>query len=908
MGLFGSKTKYFVASQIYNLAGELDNKPNYMSSLTVQSAMIGDDIAGRLVKGIMQGPGSSLRNFQKWMNRNYQELTPEADITVDNVADAASIAPYVPIPSGSPTGTEVIIINAMITDPDTQIWTEKYLLENHPDLLNKEWTIEQDDIVRDITISFADDTPDIVFTPTNWNKGARYVAVRYALKYPGTTGSDAWQGNNFGPYRSLTAAGMDKYYAFSVDPVGTQSFSLVRKETVRTTYNDLRPNDEVVTETSVPVTHDYSRTEWRWDEPMGFITGTNTPQIRRHKRRVFDEKAIKTRYSRTTEEFSDRVVTTIVEQDELVDAFRYNYWIQPITGETISDQRVYIYRIGSGTPQLDNLEVAVATQREFFPMLPLRIDNKFIDEPEYEDLYEITSKAYKKAFGSKIDMMIDELKDNDQIDDLDFAFMVFGVTINDKDRAAKAYMYEFLKGLIPLQNSSKAEHDGYTAYVQSQAEAGINYNHYNELQRRKLGWEEDLAVIEAPVVPTYPQPRRTNFVLDSKIPELQDYKITISWSYIQETLGAGRGRAGAKKGDYWFTKKPHDPMEVSPYQNFQDQNLVMSVLYNSSVFNNTKKIYLYHQTSKLTYRRLEIVGLEQSNYVYANKSVVIQAYDEVNNNEEESGLFFPLHYPTMLNLSMKDQNQLSYSSRLLILNSYVRKKVRWYQRGIFKVIFSIAVIVISMMVMGPAGFASAPGILGTNMAVGAALGLSGMAAIIAGAVVNMVAAMVLTTVIQKASIELFGAKFGQIIGAIATFFAMKMGATYAKTGSLTMNWDKMFAPQNLLKLTESVSKGYTAFMQVKIEDLQEDYEKVSREYKDQLKVIEDRMNELYGNNLWIDPLLLTESTLAEDSSLRESSDSFLNRTLLTGTDIAEISLAMISEFPSATIKLPDAIG
>lgn len=910
MGLFSSKTKYYVASQIYNLAGDLADRPDYQKSLTLQSALLGDNIAVRIRDGIFKGPGFNLRSFQKWANKSYKPGLPTADITGDDVGDITPIENQIPIPSGSPAGTENIAISAIITDADAEIWAEDYLLRNHPSYLNKAWTYEQDDVLNEITITFADSTPDITFTPTNWHPTARYVVVRYVTSTPGSNGANELQGT-FGPYRLLSSAGLSGYSEVGRSDRVPQSFTLVRKETHKTEFKDNRTPIITVDETTQNVSHIPETIIYRMTENLGFIRGTQRMQVVQRQKNVITNKIKKTTLTRNTVELSDRFEITIVEQDVLLDDIIYHFYKQEQIAGELSEQKLFIYRIGSGRPALDALQVNKGTQREFLPILPLRIDNKFIDidesgweDPRLADIYPIVNKAYKRAFSDDVDRLLTELKDNEDIDDIDFAFLVFGVILNEPDAAGKEYMYEFLRGLMTYQQSSKSEFIGYMNNVSSQNSVSVDYLQWEHGARYRLKGQVKTTT---PTLPKYPPPARSSFVLNTSMPGMDWYKITISWSYIAEIQGIGKGKVGAKAGDIWFEHGP--PLKGTASLDGDDG--VISVIrrdFKNSVINNSnRRIYLVHQTGDLTYRKLEIVGLEHSNYVYKNKSVITEASDAIDEDNEESSFFIPLHMPTVKKLSIKTQNQLAYCSRLLLLNCYVKKKVRWYQRGFFKFVFAIAMIAISFITLGVGAVGAMPGLLGTNMAVGTMLGLAGTAAVLAGAVVNMVAAMILTTVIQKGAIELLGEKWGSIIGSISAFFAFQIGAQFSATGSWQMNFNAMFQPQNLIKLSDAVTRGFSGFVQSRMNELVGDYEKIAQEYKDQTKMVEDRMKELFGSDIWFDPSILMDSNGVDEAYLRESSTSFLERTLLTGSDIAEMTNAIISEFPKASISLQGPI-
>ena len=391
---------------------------------------------------------------------------------------------------------------------------------------------------------------------------------------------------------------------------------------------------------------------------------------------------------------------------------------------------------------------------------------------------------------------------------------------------------------------------------------------------------------------------------------MSNFRITYRWTYIHETLGNGKGKPGAKKGDVWFQSVPRT------YRNMQsiERSDIVFVGFNALGWMGNQKIYLYHQIDKNKYRRLEIVGMTLDNHVYKNKSVTSHLHSSYqSNNDEESPFLVPLHLPSMQKLSLKDQNQLATCCRLLLMNCYVKKKIRWYQRGIFKVLLIVAIVVVA--IFNPAAIGAMSGVLGANAMVGAAIlgaGASAVAAAIAGAVANYIAAIVLSTILQKAAAAAFGEELGALVAAVATFvignITSQLSTQFISTGTITgINWGNIFSPSNIIRLTEAVAGGIQGYFSAKINDIRGDYEMALEEYKEGMEKIEDKMLEVFGPDVWIDPLMFTESQFSERHNFRESSETYLNRTLLTGTDIANLSLLAISEFPNITVKLPEAI-
>lgn len=910
MGLFSSKTYWYVDSQIYNMAGDVTNRTKYMSSLAVQSALLGGNITQRIQNGLFNGPGNNIKSFFRWAAKNYANGMPIADITSDTVTDYALIERNIPLGSEYDPDSIITLSNAVITGADGSIWAESYLSKYYPEYLHLDWIIDHDDVLKQITISFVDETiPDIIFNADSvfpWDKTKTYLAARYNVIEPPVMG-EVTPATTHGPYATVGAAQVHNYTLGEIRPdiPSTQVFTLVQKITTRTEYKDLRESTETSSYTNREYIYvPYSR-EYVYEEQLGFAANTQKMEYILHTKDLYFSKRKITNVSREVIEYSDRIEIITTETEDTQDSITYTYTTQRNQSFEQHPEEVFFYEFGSGNTELDSLRVTDSldgNEREFLPMLPIRLDNRFIDVAPYKDtIYDDVSKAYRKSFGSKVDDLIDELKDNDSIGDIDFAFIVSGVTLNERDKAGKRYIYEFLKGLIPYQNTTKAEYENYRDSSFDFVLHEIAYQTALKNSMAGRATEKDKDILDAANKPKYPIPKKTTLKLDVNIRNVKDYHINLSWTYIHETIGYGLGKANAKRGDIWWElgTKVSRPSGLG--------NGLLKRITSNNLISSTNRVYLYYQEGDLYYKRLEIVGLVHENYVYAGKWVNSEAYDVVKEkSDEESSFFLPLHMPTINKLSLVDQNQLGYCSRLILFNSYVKVKKKWYQRGIFKVIFAVVMIVISVVMPGT-GIAMAPGLLGTNLAVGTALGLAGTAAVIAGAVANMLVATILVSVIQKAAVKFLGDKLGALIGAVVSMVAIQVGTNFANTGNIAIDWNSFFKADNLIKLTEAVTSGITGFVQGKMEDLMEDYQKSYDKYKDSMKAIEDKFLEEFGPSAWIDPMLLTDALYGDELALRESSNTFLERTLLTGMDIARLTTSSISSFPDVSLELPKAI-
>lgn len=532
--------------------------------------------------------------------------------------------------------------------------------------------------------------------------------------------------------------------------------------------------------------------------------------------------------------------------------------VDPMAPPTVVDEfKMLLYKENSGIPEFDALIQSQATLTEFFPIIPLRLDNVSVRHPNYESIYPDLKKAYRKAIGKPIDEILDSIEDNDKLEDIDYAFLVHGVEINTAEKHGKRYIYEFLRNLAQYQTMSPVDFANWLSNP-DRSEPGVS------------------------AFRTYTN--NTNY-----------YDVRISWVTVDETYAAGLGRPGAVKGDMWFTINPDITFPAkSVWDPYNDK---MEYIGGGS-FNH---ITLFWQHEDNTFRKIDAYGLTHQSYIYEGQTVEISATEGLQ-DPDESGFIFPLHFPTLEELPLIVANQLSISNRFVVFNCYKVVKIRWYQRGIFKILAAVVIGAVTGFL-----FPGGVGLLGSNIAVGTSLGLTGVAAAIAGGVANALVAMVLSTVISTAAGKLFGDKFGGILAGLISFIAFQVAASFLSTGTFSFDWGSLMKADNLLKLTSSVAGGVQRFAQAKIGEIGEELGDLRSDYESQMEDIEKRTLDLlgYGGGL-IDPLLFLQM---QDNSVggTESSKTFLRRTLMTGSDIAELSFEMIYDFPKMSLDLSNPI-
>ena len=112
---------------------------------------------------------------------------------------------------------------------------------------------------------------------------------------------------------------------------------------------------------------------------------------------------------------------------------------------------------------------------------------------------------------------------------------------------------------------------------------------------------------------------------------------------------------------------------------------------------------------------------------------------------------------------------------------------------------------------------------------------------------------------------------------------------------------ELMSAESLMKLTASVGNTYSNMLSGKTQDYIDKSNNLMATYTERSREISRLYEQNLGFGRNLDPTLFAElSGIA--SPLGESSTMFLQRTLLTGSDIAGISLDMLSNFTDMTLS------
>ena len=899
MGLFSGKTIINVASSVYNMAGDEKDRPIFLKNLIIRNILSGTkrSLGDTVTTGYINGPGIKFRTFFRWAVDNYGLIgLPTGKMYAGDIISTQTVADNIP----HDPGESVWVQEAYLGTSDYAEWAEQWMMKYYPSELDTEWEADMDDATNTILIKRAGGE-EHSFVAEGFQSGARYI---FALVTRATNGtSDPVEPGTSIPLAPSEAfPSVTNYDPFS-DTTTTRTETLTTTTTTTRTYSDGRPAESSSTTSSEDVEVDrrvrvYDRKVYEGNDP-----NSDAKISTRHIRRLVSNQEVETEVttSTTTTDIGGGVIrtTTVIHtEDVLEEANSYQDDTQKIYDTKWEPLEKWIYKIGSGINALDNLVNMVEDYGQFYPMIPIRMDNKFIsDLPGWEEQYKLAKRAYRKATdGSKYDKVVDDISKSDDLGDMDYIYVVYGVSLNVIDKSARRYIYEFFKRLQANQVGDGAN------FAADMAAYTAAYNVWLQWRKSNNGgggggnWNRN----PQPEPPLPPKPvLPTNEIRIAQRGENGgtdiNYDIRISWNFITEVDNQnGKGKVGAKKNDIWLQHVGTTTIQYPTYTGEGSYGGWRGVRADNTISYDTMRIYWQYEDNK--YRYMDVAGLVHRNYIYGGKNVTITAKEALADGEE-SGFLIPLHYATYRAMRLVDSTQMGTACVFLVFNVYEKKKKKWWQSWFFQILFVIVIAVVSVLFTGGAGF----GLLGAHMAVGSSFGLTGMAAAIAGSIANALAALVLTTLISKLTEGLgpLGAILGAVIGIVVSGAIMN----FQMGGGFNFNFADLMKAENILKLLDAAGQGYQAYVQASITSMQEELVKIQEEANAELRRVREAFFEQFGyGGGQIDPMMFVDNTPV----IAESRDTFLSRTLMTGSDVAQMSHDMLSDYVTLTTTLPNA--
>ncbi len=559
---------------------------------------------------------------------------------------------------------------------------------------------------------------------------------------------------------------------------------------------------------------------------------------------------------------------------------------------------IFIYRIGSGNVTLDALyQIDNNPSETFIAPIPVRLDGEFLGENGYRpDISPIANRALKKSVGAPLSEIVSTIKDNEDVESMDYVHVVFGASANTRDETAKNYMFTFFKSLAN-EPGAPAQTTSYAQWLQNTTVLNIEYDTWRD---EAIQFDEGPAtgpiVIDNPM-PFIPNGNDTRPTTKLKITNTANYRVEYEWSSMVLLTGTGLSKPGAEIGEVWFSQGlPDNALRTDVY----DTNDGLF-----SQFGRIDRVFCTKQLTANSWETIEITGLVQKTYAYRNNFEELNFHDEIfdrpDRNNSESAFLIPIRYNLFIQMDLATSTQFALACSYIQVHAYEIVNKGFFQSSFFK-IFSVALVIGVTIATGGVGGA-ASGVLGTNASVGAALGLSGVAGAIAGAAINAIAALVITTIVTKISTEILGDKIGAIVGAALSFIAVNGLTNFAGGNGFVINFGQISKADTIMSMTKAVSTGVQGYIQADIEDILQANKDFTEEYLDAM----ENLSNAYAENIGYDKGVIDPMAFLNQGRIfAESPEAFFGRTLMTGSDIAELTMMLLSNFSQISLDLDPA--
>lgn len=887
MGLFSSSKQVDLSSVLYNLAGGSEQRVKYLPTTVVTKIISNSQfsLSDVMTEALLKGPGIRMRSYSRWARESGYAaaigLQPSGIYTGNNISLSA-LADSITHAAGETVSIQQNEIGSM----DFSWWADQWMFNNHPDLALKPYISEYSPYTGLIKITTQPLPQQIfTFTPTGMNQSARYLYFGYTV----TLGSSVGPIIAGTPVTVASPAGFPSTsgWTFEGNTPTTTTGPLVTTKTTTKSYSDGRPNEVTVTTTTATGSYTntdnlYTLVDYKGRQPDGSVLSQKSFMHQMTKGVVGSDTTTTT----SSEVIGGVTVTTKI--DTKVESYKpaYSYRVdnQNTNSASQSNLKVVIYQYGTGNATYDAMFTPPISGGNFFAPIPIRLNNQFISPTYNPELYTRNKKAYKKAVNSSYDKLVASIANNPSIGDIDYAYVQFGVPLNTKENASKKYIYKFMQSLIAQTGTNLANYNAWR----------VQWEIADNSQRAWLAWS---LAQSAPTDPLYgtAQPTRIPYPksVDRRITVLANpinFNMRISWTSMVEITGTGLAFPGSKKGDVTF--------ELGASTHYNEIVSSGGGWDQSASFQDY--LTITWQDGDNTWRAIGANGFIMFNTIYDGMALYTPP-SEALADPEDSSFIIPLQDSVFRSMSLKDASQMGMASAYMVFNCYAVNKRRWYQSGLFNVILVIVIIIVSVMT-GGAG-ASSAGLLGTAASVGATLGFTGLIAIIVGTVANAIAAIILAQILSAGASALFGDQVGQIIGTLASIIAVNMGSSMAAGKGFAASFAQLSSAENLLKLTAAAGKGYNDFINNETSSLIDATNQVANSFDEASKKIQ----ELYKTNLGVginrtfNPMDFLQATRI-DPFIPESSSAFLSRTLLTGSDIANMTNGMLTNFAQITIS------
>lgn len=326
------------------------------------------------------------------------------------------------------------------------------------------------------------------------------------------------------------------------------------------------------------------------------------------------------------------------------------YYLLDESGLPTGDAKFFTYLVSSEVyPEITPTNTK-AQEAPYYPVVPIRYNNTSLSNM---DGYSTAKKLLKKI-GVNIDDVLAGIENNPDIKDIDYAFIILGFNMDTTSSYAVEYMHNYFSFLA---DNSTYDKMSFATWHDKFADGEVNN----------------------------PPPMNRLVVSDVM------YKSEITYKYITKKVVSGViGTTGTV--DKEIILRERERYYIGNGVEFS---------FNSAFYLEDSSLLLRKQITASSYEEIEVRGLTHTNIVNgANRKGRIEStLKEVVEDKDNNNFIVPLNsYIFDHTLSVTKRINLMYDCIQIIINSYKKTKLKWYQTGFFQ--FVMLVITIALTIYG----------------------------------------------------------------------------------------------------------------------------------------------------------------------------------------------------------------
>ena len=588
----------------------------------------------------------------------------------------------------------------------------------------------------------------------------------------------------------------------------------------------------------------------------------------------------------------------------------------------------YQYQYNTGIPDLDYYieNNGIEGTQTFYPVIPIRSNTawfsgtnaEMINETlKYLDIYD-PSKGKDDAY-KQLQKMLVEGMDNGSIGDIDYITLLLGVSVNTTHQSDLRYLYEFFYNLY--LNTRLADPANRQP---SDLSSGSNF-----LDKFFNAFHEKASANNYIGSNFYKR-----YTLSSPA---SNFNYTYYWGDSEYFEANGKFKPEAKVGEYGVLATNTLSYTYTDYIHKTDSegNFMYEYIYDgdeivgSFPVYETKERTVYYdltcfckQESENRFRFTMFVDLGLQNLIYHGKSIISESASAIRDasivkkvthdfsydfpsapgpyhkftfnyvdfeGDPTNAFIVPIEQNTFYEVGVKNQLEIVYGSHFIVCNCWVKKKVKWYQKGIFKIFVGAVLIVIAVVTWGAASAASGAAWAAYAYAAAVVIGITGALMVLEGLGVN----------VRKIYNSIFGNSIGNILyqwsgviakGIIAIAAAMSnQWYLYAALGLITMQ-EAIDAGSSLGKaFLKGVVAAGTVYLGAQLAPYLKGFE-IVEQFGELITVVGSSSGAVIGSNVLAQTIISTAESFLESGSF---SDAFEQGLITFGT---QIILANVSSY------------